>query len=198
MLSAEFKKLIAPQAKVLNIIWGAIMIAPVLYVAVAWFIFGQAAVSDPGANGLPGIGRSNLNLIGVVMLLILGLGSTYYERKFLGASVLEEKLARDPDWSLAGSKGTPGVTEDGWGIFDNLSDSEKRLACLWPYYQTTMIVVWALREAIAVMGLVLAILQEDFRVVIPFAAAAMILMLVKLPRPTRFFEGIRVNPYPTV
>jgi hypothetical protein len=197
MLSAEFKKLIAPQAKMLNIIWGAIMIAPVLYVAVAWFMFGQAAVSDPGAN-VPGIGRSNLNLIGVVMLLILGLGSTLYERKSLGASVLEEKLARDPDWSLAGSKGTPGVTEDGRGIFENLSDSEKRLACLWPHFQTNMIVVWALREAIAVVGLVLAILQEDFRVVIPFAAAAVILMLMKLPRPTRFFTGIRVNPYPTV
>ena len=182
----------------LNIIWGAITFAPVLYVAVAWFMFGQAAAPDLDASEFPGIGRSNLNLIGAVTLLMLGLGSTYYERKFLGASVLGKKLAREPDWTTAGPQGTPGATGDGKRIFDNLSDSEKRLACLWPHYQTTMIVVWALREAIAVMGLVLAILQEDFRVVIPFAAAAVILMIVKLPRPTRFFAGIRINPYPTV
>ena len=92
-----------------------------------------------------------------------------------------------------GSKGTGGPAGEGQGIFGNLSDSEKRLACLWPHYQTTTpIVVWAMREAIAVVGLVLAILQQDFRVVIPFAAAALILMLIKLPRPTRFFARIQV------
>ncbi len=192
MLSTEFRKLIAPRAKVLNIIWGAISIAPVFYVAVAWIMFGQVAAGDLDASGLPPAGRSNLNLIGAIALIMLGLGSVYYERKFFGASVLKDKLARDPDWSLASPQGTMGGSQDGQGLFENLSDSEKRLAGLWPHYQTTMIVVWSMREAIAVVGLVLAILQEDFRVVIPFAAAAMILMLIKLPRPTRFFAGIKV------
>jgi hypothetical protein len=191
MLSAEFKKLIAPRAMVLNLIWGALAFAPVFYVAVAWFMFGQGAAGDLEASGLPSVGRSNLNLIGAIVLILLGLGSVYYERKSFGASVLKEKLARDPDWSLAGTQGKPGVSGDGQGIFESLPDSEKRLACLWSHYQTTMIVVWAMREAIAVVGLVLAILQQDFRVVLPFGAAALILMLIKLPRPTRFFAGIR-------
>jgi hypothetical protein len=192
MLSTEFRKLIAPQARVLNIIWGALAFASVFYVGVAWFMFGQAAAGDLDAGGLPPAGRPNLNLIGAMALIMLGLGSTYYERKSFGPSVLRGKLARDPDWSLAGPQGPGGMTGEGRGIFENLSDSEKRLACLWSHYQTTMIVVWAMREAIAVVGLVLAILQRDFRVVIPFAAAALILMLIKLPRPTRFFAGIQV------
>jgi len=192
MLSTEFRKLIAPQARVLNIIWGALVFASVFYVAIAWFMFGQAAAGDLDAGGMPPVGRSNLNLIGAMALIMLGLGSTYYERKSFGPSVLRDKLARDPDWSLAGPQGSGGMTGEGPGIFENLSDSEKRLACLWPHYQTTMIVVWAMREAIAVVGLVLAILQRDFRIVIPFAVAALILMLIKLPRPTRFFAGIQV------
>jgi hypothetical protein len=192
MLSTEFRKLIAPQARVLNIIWGALAFASVFYVGVAWFMFGQVAAGDLDASGLPPVGRSNLNLIGAIALIMLGLGSTYYERKSFGSSVLKDRLARDPDWSLVGSQGTGGLAGEGRGIFENLSDSEKRLACLWPHYQTTMIVVWTMREAIAVVGLVLAILQRDFQVVIPFATAALILMLIKLPRPTRFFAGIQV------
>ncbi len=192
VLSTEFRKLIAPRARVLNMIWGAILAAPVFYVVVAWVMFGQAAAGDLDASGLPPVGRPNLNLIGAIALIMLGLGSVYYERKFFGASVLKDKLARDPDWSLAGSQGTIGGSQDGQGLFENLSDSEKRLACLWPHYQTTMIVIWSIREAIAVVGLVLAILQQDFRVVIPFAVVAVILMLIKLPRPTRFFAGIQV------
>ncbi len=192
MLSAEFKKLIAPRAKVLNFIWGALAFATVFYVAVAWFMFGQGTAGDLEASGLPSVGRSNLNLIGAIVLVMLGLGSVYYERKSFGASVLKDKLARDPDWSLASSQGTGGGPGEGQGIFENLSDSEKRLACLWSHYQTTMIVIWTMREAIAIVGLILAILQQDFRVVVPFGAAALILMLIKLPRPTRFFAGIRV------
>ena len=190
MLSTEFRKLIAPQARVLNIIWGALAFAPFFYVAFAWFLLGQGDAGELDATGLPPVGRSNLNLIGAIVLIMLGLGSVYYERKFFGVSVLKDKLARDPDWSLAGSQGISGTTIKGREIFENLSESEKRLACLWSHYQTTMIVIWSMREAIAVVGLILAMMQQDFRVAVPFGVAALILMLLKLPRPTRFFAGI--------
>ena len=193
MLSADFKKLIAPQARILNIIWGALAFAPVFYVAVAWFIFGQGTAGDLEASGLPSVGRSNLNLIGAIVLVMLGLGSVYYERKSFGASVLKDKLARDPDWSLAGTQGVGGVTIGGQEIFEGLPDSEKRLASLWSHYQTTMIVVWSMREAIAIVGLILAILQQDFRVVVPFGVTALILMLIKLPRPTGFFALVQTR-----
>ena len=193
MLSTEFRKLIAPQARVLNIIWGALAFAPVFYVAVAWFMFGQGTAGDLDANGMPSVGHSNLNLIGAIVLVLLGLGSVYYERKSFGASVLKNKLARDPDWSLAGTQGVGGTTVGGREIFENLSDSEKRMACLWSHFQTTMIVVWSMREAIAIVGLILAILQQDFRVVVPFGVAALILMLIKLPRPTRFFALVQAR-----
>ncbi len=122
MLSAEFKKLIAPQARVLNLIWGALAFATIFYVAVAWFMFGQGTPGDLDAGGLPSVGRSNLNLIGAIVLVLLGLGSVYYERKSFGASVLKDKLARDPDWLLAGTQGVGGTTVPARGHRDRGPD----------------------------------------------------------------------------
>jgi hypothetical protein len=73
-----------------------------------------------------------------------------------------------------------------------LPAAEQRLLSLWQHYQTTMIVVWAILESIAVVGLVLAIVQHDFWVVIPFASVAVLLMAMKRPRPAEFIEGIRI------
>ena len=55
-----------------------------------------------------------------------------------------------------------------------------------------MIVVWAMLEGMAVVGLVLTILQKDFRVMIPFALAAVLLLILKRPQPGKFFAGIKL------
>ncbi len=73
-------------------------------------------------------------------------------------------------------------------VYEAFSDTEKRLAALGAQYQTAMIVVWTMREAVVVIGLVLAILSSSFTIVLPFAAVAFMGLALKAPRATSFFE----------
>lgn len=177
MLSRDFKALIAPRARALFVIWGAIMLAPLMYVVVAWFLFGQTEGQGMGAEtDLP------WTQIGMGLLVLLGIAATYYQRVALGSGRLKAIVEAPPV--------APGGKDQ--DLFEKLPSAEQRLLNLWQHYQTTMIVVWAILEAIAVVGLVLTILQRDFRVIIPFALAAIILMVLKRPRPAEFMEGIRM------
>ena len=177
MLSSDFKILIAPRARALFVIWGAITLAPVMYLVIAWFLFGQAEGPIAGVESdLP------WSQIGMGSLFILGIGATYYQRFALGAGRLKAIL--DSESVVPGGKDRDLVLK--------LSPAEQRLLSLWQHYQTTMIVVWAILETIAVVGLVLTILQRDFRIMIPFALAAIILMVLKRPRPAEFMAGIRI------
>ena len=191
MLSAEFKDFIAPKARVLNLIWGALTFAPLMYVVIAWIIYGQTS-STPNEAPLLEVGSGlPLKEIGLGMILVLGFSAIFYQKRAFSGDLLAKKMAGDPVWPPEGSPMASGSGSGDKEIFERLSDSEKRLAVLWPHYQTTMIVVWAMLEAISVLGLVLTILQRDFYVVIPFAGAAVILNVMKIPRPTRFFAGVR-------
>lgn len=191
MLSVEFRNLIAPKTKVLYIIWGAITLAPVMYILVAWFLFGQTGDSFSLDSSLKSGSDLPLKEIGVGLLLVLGFSATFYQKKSFSDEMIAQKMSEDPVWTSGAAQLGSGSSDSGGEIFLNLSDREKRLVGLWAHYQTTMIVVWALLESLAVVGLILAILQEDFRVVLPFAAAAFALMILKMPRPTRFFAAIK-------
>ena len=59
-------------------------------------------------------------------------------------------------------------------------------------HETTMIVVAAFLEAIAVLGMILAFLGGDYRVTIPATAASMIMLILKRPQPGSFFEQVRL------
>ena len=67
MLSTGFKTWIAPRARALLVIWGAILLAPVIYVVIAWFLFGRADDFQVTQNsGLP------WSQIGMGALLVAG------------------------------------------------------------------------------------------------------------------------------
>lgn len=192
MLSDGFKQLIASQAKALNAIWFAFFIAIFLYVGMAWMIFGQgegAALDRPVDLA---IGPFSMAQIGMGFLFVLGLGATYYHRFALGASVLRNKVPAEPSWPPPGSRSNFDLGGQGTEVFGQLPESEQRLAGLWPHYLTTMIVVWAMLEAIAIIGLILSIMGKDFKVVIPFAVAAILMLILKRPRPADFFAKVRL------
>jgi len=176
MLSNAFKTWIAPRARALLVIWGAILVAPVMYVGIAWFLFGRTDHFQAAEN--PGLPWSQ---IGMGLLLVLVLGAGYFQRWALGGERLRAILATVP---------VPAAGKDR-DLFKKLSPAEQSLTGLWQHYQTTMIVVWAILESMAVVGLVLAILQRDFRVVIPFSVAAVVLLILKRPQPGKFFAGIK-------
>lgn len=190
MLSSGFKELIAPQAKVLNLIWLAFLFATLVYVAIAFLMAGPGDAGETVSVPPAETGTMPLNGMGLALMVVLGIGATYYQKTALGTATLKKKIPAEPVWPPVGSPMTTGRPGEPNSTFDALPDSEKRLAGLWPHYQTTLIVVWAMLEAMALVGLVLAIVQGEFLVVIPFAAAAGIMLFLKRPRPAGFFEGL--------
>lgn len=165
MLSAAFVRFISPPSQILNMIWLAMLTASIFYGAVAWFV---TAGSEP-AGGDFFVLQVALGSLSVVLVA----GSFLYRRKALG----EERLLG----LLTGS--APAVPDT-----DDLDPVERRLAGLFPHYQTTNIVVMAMREAVGVLGLVLAIVSRDFWAFVPFGIVAVVSIAVQPPAVRSFME----------
>ena len=190
MLSQGFNKVLTPKAKFLNIIWGAFMMAPVFYSVVAWIMFGKSATGELvwDADFLSGDPRLTISVI--IALLALG-ASVYAERVMLSPARLQENVRKYPQFTDILPIKQGGMSQQSpalESIYNDLPETEKRLASLFVAYQTALIVNWALREAVVVVGLVVAIMCTSFTTVLPFAAVSMIALGLKVPRPTSFFE----------
>ena len=60
--------------------------------------------------------------------------------------------------------------------------------------RSALIVTWALVEAVAIAGLVPALLYQDTADYAPFGAAALVLLLIHAPRPKLLVEVMRAVP----
>jgi hypothetical protein len=87
------------------------------------------------------------------------------------------------DNSLEGALQSAGAGNDA-----GLSEQEGRLAKLMPHVQTQLIIVWAFIEAAAIYGLVLVFIGHDFTVMLPFAAASLVGLLLLRPHPLEIIE----------
>ena len=192
MLSTNFKSLIAPQARILNFIWLAFTASTLVYVFVAYVAFGMGSSQILETPLEQHLGPISFNQVGIGLMVMLGFAGTYYQKMALRNDVLKNKVPGERVWPPAGSQTNLKANPADRGMFEGLSDTEKDLAGLWPYYQTTMIVVAAFLEAIAVLGMILAFLGGDFRVTIPATAASMIMLILKRPRPGIFFANVRL------
>jgi hypothetical protein len=191
MLSPEFHQALAPRTKVLNLIWGAFSVACVFYVAIAWVMFEQPAGSEVANGPAAGPGRM-LPLIFAFAAMSMLAASFFVERLMLSPAKLAPHVQRTPVAEMilrTSQTGGSAPSPDQIRLFDGLSETEKRLAGLSGAYQTSQIIVWALREGIVVLGLVLAIMQGSFTAILPFAAVGFVTMLLKVPRPVSFYEG---------
>lgn len=171
MPSSKFNAVIAPRARTLNIIWFAFLAAPFFYT-----VFGYLATRGerpPTGTDLP------VGLLQVVLLLaatLLTLASYVYPRRELAEARLRAVL------------GGPFPGQPPAGMAD-LEPVEQRLVLLFPHYQATTIVSLAMREAIAVFGLVLTIVSGSFLMMVPWSIVAVGLISSRPPRPTAFLEG---------
>jgi hypothetical protein len=178
----------------MTIIWGAFMAATVIYVFLAWIMFGQAepTIADAEAS-LP---APVAPILGVLAFLVI-LASIFVERWWFSGARILAQLARPAAFDrLASARGSAAGAATGpdRAAFERLGEGERKLACLVPYYQTGMIVLWAMREAVAVFGLVAAIVTGEFAVVVPFALGALAFLAVKMPRPTAFLAQVKRLP----
>lgn len=170
MASSRLRAVIAPQARVLNIIWGAFLAAPFVYTLVGWLV-SRNPRPDAGA-GVP------VGLLQAVFLLA-GTGAVAASYLYPRRALAEERLRALLRGPLPGTS-PPGVAA--------LEPVEQRLALLFPRYQSVQIVVLALRESLAVFGLVLVILTGSFLMMVPWSVAAVGLITTAPPRPAEFLD----------
>jgi len=184
MLSPDFHRAIAAKAKVLNIIWGAMLAASLFYVVLAWIMSGQTGGGEAQESG-----PMMMTIISVVALGALG-ASIWAERRMLAPSRLAQYVEQVPAAGvlIAGLNGAVTATPEQIQQFATLSDTEKRLAGLSVPYQMAMIVVWSLRESVVVLGLVLSVMQTSFAAILPFALIGVAALVQKAPRSAAFYE----------
>jgi len=173
----------------MTIIWGAFISATVIYLFLAWFMFGQGTVQTvPDAAAEPTVFRPVFGVVGFFLVV----ASIFVERRWFSGKAIMEKLSGAPAFAQVNPQG--GSTGPSREVFERLSESEQKLVCLVPYFQTGMIIIWAMRESVAILGLVLVILEKDFLVAIPFTMGAALLIAIKAPRPVAFLKRVRALP----
>lgn len=192
MLSENFKQLIAPQARILNFIWMAFTASTLVYFLIAYISFGVGSSQILETPLNHHVGLFSFKQIGIGLMVLLGFAGIWYQKKALGNDVLKKKVPAERAWPPSGTQTNIKSNPAEQDMFAGLSDSEKDLAGLWPYYQTSMIVVAAIFEAIAVLGLVLAFLGGNYLVTVPTTTASMIMLILKRPRPGDFFANARI------
>ncbi len=193
MLSPQFHQVLAPRVKILNTIWGVFLAAGVFYVVIAWIMFGQAGGADevPAETSAP---RGMMQAIAAAVALTSLTASIFVERFQLAPSRLQAFVTRVPLVDAVFPSNQLGRTipdPELARVYESLSDTEKRLAGLGNPYQTTQIMVWAMREAIVLIGLVLAIMLGSFTAILPFAVVGVAAVALKVPRPAGFIESQR-------
>jgi hypothetical protein len=186
MQSPAFSALAAPMEKVRRVIWLAFNAATLLYVAMAWAMFGA---------GRP-IGAIVPDHPLAVPLIVLALLTTLFARR-IGALAMPERrlreiVARDPDpQALARNPQTHQIDQVRLQKIVSLAPHEQRLLAAVSALFVPFIVQMACNESIALYGLVLSFVTRSFPPVLPFAALALALNLNVSPKLEPSLERLR-------
>jgi hypothetical protein len=179
MLSRELMKSIEPRNRVLLAIWIAMIVACFVYVAAAFLV-----IDRPVGDQLDGRGWALLDVIFPVVAVVLASGALLYQRAALSEAALLRQLSRTAQISVSQvvAPGAEEADEEPWAR----PATEQRLMDLVPLYQNTKVVIWALLEAICVLGLVMAFLRGTPLTALPYAGVAVVLLVLTRPDLTRF------------
>ncbi|MBK8167546.1 MAG: hypothetical protein IPK64_16500 [bacterium] len=178
MLSRELQKAVAPRARTLNVLWGAFLAATVFYVGVAMFAIGDA---EPTAGATePAVDPWILTAVLAMAAAVAAAGSFLVPRLLLPAQ-------GKPRLKIDGSRQKATAAETAAAA--HLPESERALLGLLPAYQVTMVVTWALRESVAVFGVIAAVVTRQPASVVPFAVAAFALLALARPRAAGYLES---------
>ena len=176
MISDELKELIRPVVLVQRIIWLVIVGSILFYIAFVYMITGQnkALTSTVGGYIEPLI----YILAGVCVL-----GSIFYYRYALSEGRLSEFMSGELDIeSLVANPMTKKMDESEMDKLNSLTKNEAAIYCLMYELQKVTIVVLILNELTAILGSVLAFVNDDFSKIIPFAIASLVLSFWMFPR----------------
>ena len=159
------------------------MVLTVLFfVLVAYFITGQNQ-----AEPLPV--QNELRMVFYALAVGLALASYFLRRRMLSSERLQPAMRLNVDLQALATDSETGVTDEArLAEMKKLSPLELKAIGLSGRYFTAMLLSLALHESIALCGMMLAMLEQRFEVILPFAAVAIVLDLLIYPRLDKFVE----------
>jgi Ni/Fe-hydrogenase subunit HybB-like protein len=175
MLSSPLHAFLRNNVRIMVIIWIAFQVAAAVYYGIARIIGAGWTDMDRTETGIAPLFYA--------VAAITALASILYQRWAFTDARLAASLERD---SLSGSprgavlKSRPGYAD--------LDESDRRLINVFGYVQTSYIVVWAMQEAVAIYGLVMAIVIRDVSNVVLFNLVALALLVSTRPAPVPLLE----------
>lgn len=188
MPSETLKRVLRPRVFVMKLLWAAMTFTILLYVGLAYFLNAQGQPPQPVDNSL----KIALYLIaGAIAVLSLLLRS-----RMLSEGHIYDKLKEEVDpQGLATDRETGQIDQERLQTIKKLTPLEMKVIGLSGMYFTALIMSLAMNEAVALFGMLLAILEQRVEPVIPFAAAALALNLLIFPRFNQFVDRV-MNKYP--
>lgn len=175
MSSPTLRELLRPAMVVNSVLWFVLTASIFVYGAVAFLL----AQQGPGPSDPP----PALPIVFSVLAVLTGLASLLVPRVLLSDRRIRQAMQPDVDpVTLARNPKLGVVDEERLRKIRTLDPSERKLLQLPGLYFTPFILRLVLNESIVIYGLVIAILSHSFAPILPFAAAAVVLNLVCLPR----------------
>lgn len=175
MLSTHMRTYLRSSAKVLTVIWIAFQAAAVLYYVVARLV---ARGWTPEDRLDPGFAP----LFWILAALSAAASMIYQRRAFSDA-----KLAASPSYQPSDNSLSAAAKERN-ETYKAMDDEDKGLVNAFAYIQVSYIVTWAFQEAIAIFGLIMAIVTRDVSNVFIFNLAAIALLFTTRPTPVPLLE----------
>jgi hypothetical protein len=172
----------------MKLLWAMMTFTILLFVGMAYFLSLQGQPPQPVDNRL----KMALYLIaGAIAALSLLLRS-----RMLSEGHIYDKLKEEVDpQGLATNRETGQIDQERLQTIKKLTPLEMKVIGLSGMYFTALLLSLTMNEAVALFGMLLAILEQRAEPVIPFAAAALALNLLIFPRFNQFVDRV-MSKYP--
>lgn len=172
----------------MNLLWGLMTSTILFFVGLSYVLNARNQPAQPVGSNL----KLALYLIaGAVAALSLLIRS-----RSLSPGHVYDKLKEEVDpQALATDRETGQIDQERLKVVKSLTPLEVKVVGLAGIYFTALLLSLAMNEAVAMLGMMLAILEQRAEAVIPFAAAALALNLLVFPRFHQFVDGV-MSKYP--
>lgn len=172
MISEQLRKVVRPVSTLLTVIWAAECGSLVVYYLIAWYVSRQEAGASANVPMLPIV-------FGAIaaMSLLAGIAVKFFAFSQARARQLLGQAPTGPQ--LAG--------------VDELTEDEQKLARLAAGLQPLYIMSLGMINSCALFGMVLAVIQHDAHLFVPFMVASMVGCVTNFPRVDAYLEEARVG-----
>lgn len=182
MDSESLNKVLRPRTLTLRILWAAMTMTILFFVLVTYFITGQNQTEPVPI-------QNELRMVFYAIAVIAPVAAYFLRRRMLSSERLQSAMGMKVDLLAMATDSETGVTDEArLAEMKKLNPLELKAITLSGRYFTAMLLSLALHEVVALCGMMLAMLEQRFEAILPFAAVAIALDLLIYPCLDKFIE----------